>query len=245
MNKEKVITKKEDTIKKECVEGKMVESTTTQEIDTADPEKVDAPITHYTTMWNNDTLMKTAFKAAKFLSTTDLVPSTYKNEPANCLVALDLANRTGHSPMMIMQNLYIVHGKPAWSGQFAIALVNTGTKFEPIKYVYVGEKGKDSYGCYATAIRKEDGVKVVGTTITIEMAKKEGWYGKKGSKWQTMPEQMLLYRAGAFFARAHCPELLFGLQTAEEIRDVDGYNQPKETVKISIESDKAIEGEVE
>jgi hypothetical protein len=52
------------------------------------------------------------------------------------------------------------------------------------------------------------------------MAKAEGWYGKSGSKWQTMPELMLAYRASAFFTRIHAPQLLMGLQTREEVEDV-------------------------
>jgi hypothetical protein len=55
------------------------------------------------------------------------------------------------------------------------------------------------------------------------MAKAEGWYAKNGSKWQTMPEQMLRYRAASFFVRAYAPELSLGLATREEIEDsIDG-----------------------
>lgn len=53
----------------------------------------------------------------------------------------------------------------------------------------------------------------------MEMAVKEGWYGKNGSKWQTMPEQMLRYRAASFFGRVYAPELLMGLRSAEEEQD--------------------------
>ena len=53
-----------------------------------------------------------------------------------------------------------------------------------------------------------DGEVIEGAEVTIGMAKAEGWYskkdkyGKETSKWQTMPELMLAYRAAAFFARA-------------------------------------------
>jgi hypothetical protein len=55
--------------------------------------------------------------------------------------------------------------------------------------------------------------------VSVGMAKKEGWYGKTGSKWQTMPQQMLMYRAASWFVRAYAPEIAMGLHTSDEIRD--------------------------
>ena len=56
----------------------------------------------------------------------------------------------------------------------------------------------------------------------MAMVKAEGWI--TNSKWKSMPEQMLAYRAAAFFARVYCPESLMGLQTYEEVIDVDRTN---------------------
>jgi hypothetical protein len=52
------------------------------------------------------------------------------------------------------------------------------------------------------------------------MAKAEGWLTKTGSKWITMPELMLKYRAAAFFGRLYAPEVLMGMQTSEEVIDI-------------------------
>ena len=58
------------------------------------------------------------------------------------------------------------------------------------------------------------------------MAKDEGWYSKKDkygnetSKWQTMPELMLAYRAAAFFARVYIPNSLMGLYVEGEVEDI-------------------------
>lgn len=164
-----------------------------------------------------------AFEAAQRmirpLSESDLVPVTFQKRPANCLIALETAQRIGASPMMVMQNLYIVHGKPAWSSTFLIACINASRKFTPLRYRMTGEKGTDSYGCIAWAIDR-DGEKLESPEVTIGMAKAEGWYGKTGSKWKTMPELMLRYRAATFFARTYVPELTMGIQTQDEIIDV-------------------------
>ena len=193
-------------------------------------------VRQYKSMWNDKDLLSQAYNCATYLSKSALVPESYMNKPENCLIALDLANRSGMSPLTIMQNLFIVKQKPAWSGQFAIALVNASGRFSrPLKPIFVGEKGTLNYGCYMTTVNLL-GETINGSTITMQMAKDEGWIDKAGSKWKTMPEQMLMYRAGAFFARVHCPDVLYGLQTMEEVKDVNGYeDEEKQKVKIVID----------
>lgn len=189
----------------------------------------------FRSMWNDTEMLSQAWKCAGFLAQSALVPETYQRHPENCLIALDLSNRSGMSPLTVMQNLYVVKGKPAWAGQFAIALVNGSRRFaKPLKPVFFGEAGTPSWGCYMETV-DWDGNKVVGSKITMQMAKDEGWIDKSGSKWKTMPEQMLMYRAGAFFARVHCPDVLYGVQMVEEVKDVDGYEsaeKPKVTIEI-------------
>ena len=185
-------------------------------------------------MWNDVKLMNMSFRTARMLSTSALVPDQYRNSPENCLVAIDIANRMGVSPLMVMQNLYVVKGKPSWSGSFCAAAINGSGRFTPIEYVFVGENGKPSYGCYATAVRASTGVRCQSETITMEMVQKEGWLNKPGSKWQTMPMQMMMYRAAAFFARAHCSDILLGLPTYEEVQDVKGYTDENQTTVVTL-----------
>lgn len=183
-------------------------------------------------IWNDSKLLAQAFKAAKFLASSELVPEqTYRAKPENCLIAIDLANRMNMPPLIVMQNLYIVKGKPAWSGQFCIALINCCGRFSPLDFVFTEENGGS---CYATATRFADGKNICGTTVSMAMAKNEGWLDKSGSKWKTMPEQMLRYRAASFFAKTYCPDILCGIQTADEVRDVNGY-EPNETPVITVE----------
>ena len=176
------------------------------------------------TMWNDAKLMNLSFRTARMLYTSALVPDAYKQSPENCLVAIDIANRMGVSPLMVMQNLYVVKGKPSWSGSFCAAAVNGSGRFSPLEYVFVGEPGTMTHGCYATAIRLSTGTRCVSDTVTMQMAKSEGWLNKPGSKWQTMPVQMMMYRCAAFFARAHCSDILLGLPTYEEVQDTKGYD---------------------
>jgi hypothetical protein len=160
-----------------------------------------------------------AQRAAKLLSISDMVPKEYRGNLANCVIALNLAARMGIDPLQVMQNLDIIHGRPGWRSQFLISAFNTTGRFSSLRYEFTGEEGKDNWGCRAWAIEKATGEKLVGTKVTMQMAKAEGWVSKNGSKWKTMPELMLQYRSAAFFIRTYAPEVAHGLHTAEEVAD--------------------------
>jgi hypothetical protein len=176
-----------------------------------------------------------AQRAAKLLAQSSLVPKEYQGNLPNCVIALNMAARMNADPLMVMQNLYIVHGRPGWSSQFLISTFNTSGKFSALRYEWVGEKGKDNWGCRAWAVEKATGEKLVGSTVTIGLAKEEGWYQKNGSKWKTMPEQMLMYRAASWFIRAYAPELAMGMHTAEELQDAITLDASEYEVKVEQE----------
>lgn len=200
-------------------------------------------------------------RVAKALAGSTLVPVQYRAftekkeygtvvghvpNPAglpNCVVALNMALRMGADPLMVMQNLYVIEGRPSWSSQFIIASLNSCGRFSPLRFD-LSEPGKTedlTYSatfwkegkkvteqrkakikhqtCTAWVIEKETGERLNGPTISIQMAIDEGWLTKNGSKWLTMPEVMLRYRAASMLGRLYAPELLMGLQSREEIED--------------------------
>lgn len=181
-------------------------------------------------------------RIAKMYATSSLIPASLKGDPnkefgtpeqkvqaamqktyANCTIALNMAQRMNADPLMVMQNLYIVYGRPSFSSQFLIACINKCGRYAPLRYEFKGEQGTDDYGCRAYTYEASD-VKhkepIYGTWVTMGMAKEEGWTKKNGNKWLTMPDQMLIYRAAAFFQRSYCPEICMGLSTSEELQDM-------------------------
>lgn len=184
-------------------------------------------------VFGNLAQFENAQRMARLLAASDCVPEQYQKNPANCVIALDIANRMGLSPLSVMQNLFVVRGKPSWSGQACRALIRNEGTYTDDELVYVGEPDTDSWGCYLTAVNIKTGKTVKGATVTIGMAKKEGWYQKAGSKWQTMPELMLAYRAASFFAKAHCPAAMMGFQTYEEIKDIERADRAKKTADLT------------
>lgn len=158
-------------------------------------------------------------RLAKELAPSEMLPDAFKNKPANVLIALNMAQRMDADPFAVMQSIYIVYGKPAFSANYLIGCFNGCGRFSCIKYEFFGQPGTMSYGCHAYATELRTGEKVVGPDVTLEMAKREGWLDKKGSKWQTMPQLMLQYRAATFLIRTTAPELALGMRTSEEIND--------------------------
>lgn len=176
------------------------------------------------------TAFENTWRMANALSKSQLIPQNFMGKPQDCLIAIDMSRRMGASPFMILQNMYIVHGKPAWSSQFLIACINSCGKFSPLRYKQVGEKGKPSYGYYAYAIDSKYKDTLEGPVVTMEMAEKEGWATKAGSKWKTMPDLMLRYRAATFFSRMYAPELTMGMKTEDEIIDIEANEVKAPTV---------------
>lgn len=164
-----------------------------------------------------------ANQMAKALSSSTIVPREYQGNVSNCLVAIEQANRLKVSPMMVMQNLYVIQGRPSWSSKFLIAAINGSGKFDmELQYEETKDKDGKPYSCLAWTTK--NGRRVEGMTVDMQMAKDEGWLTKNGSKWKTMPALMLRYRAASFFSSLNCPELTLGLYTKEEAETIDDYN---------------------
>lgn len=174
--------------------------------------------------------MGRAYKLAQTMCQADIIPLAYKNKPADCMIAIDMASRMGVSPLMVMQSLYVVKGKPSWSGQACMSFIQANPNFKNVAPVYVGEPNTDSRGCYISAERTSDGAEVKGVCVTIAMAKAEGWMANR--KWINMPDLMLAYRASSFFARVYCPSVLMGVSVEGEIEDITAPQQKRKAEKF-------------
>ena len=189
-----------------------------------------------TNVWQDKEAFNQLLRVSQMLSQSSLVPQNYQGKPQDCFIAAEMATRMNISPIFVMQNLYVVKGKPSWAGQACMAMINNCGKFRDVKHVYTGKKGTDDRGCYVTAVRISDGEVVNGTEVTLNMAKSEGW--TSNSKWKNLPEQMLGYRAASFFARMYCPEALMGLQTAEEVADTQPAQNSASNLTAALKGDK-------
>jgi hypothetical protein len=172
-------------------------------------------------------------RVAVALSKSSMVPKDYQGGEqgmANCLIAIEMSARMQLSPMVVMQNLYIVHGKPTWKAEFVISMLKASPQFSSVEF----QKDHQDGGRCRVVCTRADGRRVEGTWVSMKMAAAEGWSTKTGSKWKTMPEQMLMYRAATFFARVHAPELLNGVRPDNEVMDIE-HQEVKEDLNDRIQ----------
>ncbi len=237
-----------------------------------------AAVPDVTIGFNNLASFELMQRAAKLLCSSTLVPTQYRaviekadkygnvterrenpSALANAVVALNMAQRMGADPLMIMQNLHVIEGRPSWSSPFIIAAINGCGRFSPLRFDLerLGEKevervefywenkqrferkvkvAVEDIACVAWALEKATGERLTSPRVTLEMAVKEGWYTKNGSKWQTMPEVMLRYRTASFFGRLYAPELLMGLRTVEEAQEIIELSPEGEVLSVTTET---------
>ena len=174
-----------------------------------------------------------AQRQAKSLADSQLVPKQYQGQEglSNCLVALEMSKRMNLSPLTVMQNLNVIHGKPYWSAQFIASTIMSCGRFSNFDYLVKGKGDTLEVQCVAT--RLEDKKQVKGTAVSMGMARQEGW-AARNSKYSSMPEVMLRSRAATFFGRQYIPDLLLGVQTSEEVVDIESepINVSESSVRI-------------
>lgn len=254
------------------------ETEKTQAVVPLTPTVEDRPIAVRTIgVFENDAAFRHAQRVAKMLCLSALMPEHFRGEEnlGSVVIVMDIAARLKLNPLLVAQQIYLVYGKPGYSAQFVIAVMNTNADFGKLRYEMTdhGEKtfeynytegfgqnkqrktgkatlhdiecvawaleGKDKLpeGINTLAKAKEAGLAILeGPPVSMSMAFKEGWYAKDGSKWQTLPDLMLRYRAASFFGRLFAPELMMGLPTVDELED----RGPEETVVRPIFESKVV-----
>ena len=184
-------------------------------------------------IYKNTDSFEFAQRQAKSLCESNLVPISYQGQKGlpNCLVAIEMSKRMKLSPLTVMQNLNVIHGTPTWSAQFITSQILGCGRFTNFDYLVKGEG--DTLEVQCVAKRLEDQKLVKGTTVSMRMARLEGW--TRNSKYQSMPELMLRNRAATFFGRQYIPDLLLGVQTSEEVVDIQAVDVTPEIEKESLD----------
>ena len=184
-------------------------------------------------IYKNTDSFEFAQRQAKSLCESNLVPISYQGQKGlpNCLVALEMSKRMNLSPLTVMQNLNIIHGRPTWSAQFISSQIMGCGRFENFDYLVKGEGETLEVQCIAKRIADQKIIK--GTAVSMKMARLEGW--TRNSKYTSMPELMLRNRAATFFGRQYIPDLLLGVQTSEEVVDIQPLDVTPETVKETLD----------
>lgn len=177
--------------------------------------------------------LEEAYRFANAIVASGFAPKGME-KPEAVLVAIQLGAEIGLTPMAALQNTAVINGRPAIYGDAALALVRSSGLLESYKEEEIGEAGSDGHGYRVTAVRK--GNQAAVETFTVADAKRAKLYGKAGP-WSDYPKRMLRFRARGYVLRDLFGDILKGLRTVEEARDI-----PSEPVNVTPVSDKVSEG---
>jgi hypothetical protein len=179
-----------------------------------------APIAHAGDMVYDPSRFEHSWRLAGMFHASGMVPKHLNREA--CMVGVQMAEQLNLNPLMVLQNIYSVHGTIGWSSKFLIALANRSDAFKGAIQWTVAGTGRDM-AVTAWAVHADTDERVE-FTVSMATAQAEGW--TKNSKYKTMPELMLRYRAAALLVRLYAPETLMGLPMADEVRDVRAAAAP-------------------
>ncbi|MDG2336892.1 MAG: hypothetical protein P8N94_02740 [Gammaproteobacteria bacterium] len=146
---------------------------------------------------------------SELVANSQLVPQALRGKPADIMLALQLGDEVGLSPVQALQSVAIVNGKPAIYGDAALALVMGSGLCENIH-----ESVEDGV---ATCRVTRRGMQEQSRTFSIDDAKRAGLWGK--NVWKAYPLRLLQLRARGFALRDLFPDVLKGVITTEEAND--------------------------
>ena len=163
--------------------------------------------------------LHTRMDYAKALAQSNLLPSAYQKQPANILVAIEYGEALGLAPMVAIQQISVIQGKPTMSAQLMGALVRqAGHRLR----VSVDESSK---AVIAELTRSDDPDFTFRSVWDMGRAQAAGLTSKGGS-WKTYPLAMLKARAITEVCRDGCPEVLAGVAYTPEELEPTGNPAP-------------------
>ena len=157
-----------------------------------------------------------AWKLADIVAKSGLAPKGFQS-PEQIFVALQMGAEVGLAPMQALQNIAVINGRPGIYGDAALALVRASGLLSEFSEVYEGQPGTDEYLCRVVSVRRGTGR--VETTFSVRDAKTAKLWGKAGP-WTDYPARMLKWRARGFNLRDNFGDVLRGMTTVEELRDM-------------------------
>lgn len=160
-----------------------------------------------------------AYRMAKALAQSALLPESLRNKPSDVLVTILYGQELGLAPMQSMQVIDVVKGRPFIRAQLWVALAR--------KAGHKVRKTEDTVDACTVEITRSDDPEPHIVRFTIEDAKLAGFTTNKN--YATNPKAMLYARAATTACRQACPEVALGFGDEVE-RDAVTQSQEHPTL---------------
>lgn len=170
-----------------------------------------------------------AYRLAGMIHVSGMAPTSFKTKEA-ITVALMHGLEVGLPPMMALQSIAVINGRPTLWGDGALALVRATGLLEAFDEWIDG--AGDNMIAYCKIKRR--GEQPITHSFSVADARKAGLWNKAGP-WQQYPRRMIAMRPRSWCLRDTFADVLKGLRIAEELMDT-----PVEVKDISPPSPPAV-----
>lgn len=134
------------------------------------------------------------------------------------MVAIMHGLEVGMTPMMALQSIAPINGRPAVWGDGALGLCQGSGLLEWHREYYRGTRGADDYTAVCEVKRRGDPEVKIGEFSVADAKLAKLW--NKAGPWTNYWPRMLKMRARAFALRDGFADVLRGLHIAEEVQDI-------------------------
>lgn len=163
--------------------------------------------------------MDEAYRLAKAICMAGMAPKGM-DSPEKCMISIMRGMEVGLTPMMALDKIAIVNGRPVIWGDGAMGLVRGSGVCDWVKEYIDGEGDNRAGVCIA---KRRGEAEPIERRFSIADARKANLWGKSGP-WSQFPERMLQMRARAFCLRDLFADVLGGLYLREEMEDDNAKN---------------------
>lgn len=192
---------------------------------TADEAPLPLVSTSTTAMIHDEAMLAKMLNFANVMATSKItVPKHLQNAPGDCLAITMQAMQWGMNPFAVAQKTHVVNGSLGYEAQLVAAVINTKAPITGrIDYEWFGDwtkvNGKtcsdDSVGVFVFAtFRGEDKPR------RLRMSMAQVGPVRNSPNWVSDPRQQAAYLATKKWARLHCPDVILGVYTDDELVDV-------------------------
>lgn len=178
------------------------------------------------------------YKMAQVLSQSGLLPSGL-GTPQKVFVALEWGHELQLSPMVAVNNIAVINGKPTLSADIMAAVVKRSPEYGGIEWVKQTEQEAE---CKVKRILPNGQIEESTSRFTWQDAVKAGLANR--DVWKKYPRRMLKHRCQSYALRDMFPDLLAGIYTPEEMESVKEEAKEPEVINVTpepVENEKPVE----
>jgi hypothetical protein len=150
---------------------------------------------------------------AALMAQSNIVPDSFRNNPANIIVALLTARGMGIDPMVALQKGYVINGR--FDVEVTVKLGVVMSRVPDFEY----EVDVDDARAIVTGGRR--GRKHHSVTFTYQQAVDAGLVAKKGDVWKNYRQDMLTYRALGRLLKLTCAFALYNMPLSLDEADAE------------------------